>query len=753
MEGLVEFLKEKYPPVIEGKLAGIFYQKRWWNKNAVLDYYNYIKDFQRKNQLGSFPEAVYLILHGIDSVPLCECGRRKRFLNLQNGYAETCGNRHCFYFQQVQHEKAKKTWMEKYGVDNPRKAEEIQKKIYLTCLRKYGVDVPAKSGKIKEKIKQTCIERYGVDNPMKVEGFKQKLKESLIKKYEGLGFGSTILRQKIQRTCIRKYGVDNLRELDEINNRIKQTCLEKYGVDNPFKSKEIRGKAKRTSLEKYGFENPSQSPLVKEKRKQTCLKKYERENYCETQEFKEKTTTIWREKYGVDNPFKAEEIKEKIKEIQLKKYGGMGLGSPILKQKIQQTCLERYGSPTVGNVPEIIKKRINTCLKKYGAKSPACSGVVKTKLRELCRKKYGVEWPAQKHIKHFENYNLDFVLKHFVDKNGFFEIKKASEYFNVSYNVWYQNPEFAGKLPPAKKEFGEFENEIVEYLKSLDSSLYIERNVKGVLNNPNFELDIFLPDNKIAIEFDGLVWHSFGMSEVPAFNNYMFESELKYRHLEKTEQCEKQGIRLFHIFENEWILKQDIWKSILANALGKNIRRIYARICEVKEISNEEAQDFLTENHLQGYIPAKIHLGLFLDNELVSLMSFGKSRFNKNYEWELYRFCNKLSTSVIGGFSKLFKYFVETYAPKNVVSYVDRRYGKGGVYEKAGFELIGKTKPDYYYFEKGSLELYHRSNFQKHLLKEKLEYFDETKTETENMYLNGYRKIYDCGNLIYLWRH
>ena len=611
---LRNFLLTRYPPIVQKKLNGVYSQPNWWKKHAKLKYYEFLSFQKEQKNLENLQEAIYLFLENLEEPPLCSCGRKKKFINLLEGYTEVCNNKSCSFHREF------------------------------------------------------------------------------------------------------------------INQKRKQTCLQRYGV-----------------------ENVSQSSLIKKKKEQTFLKKYGC-YYFQTEEFKQKVKQKWLQKYGVDNPFKAEEIKQKLKQVLLKKYGGIGFGSSVLKQKIQQTCLEKYGSPTIGNVPEIVEKRINTCLKKYGTKSPACSDEVKAKLREICRKKYGVEWTAQKHIKHFENYNLNFVLKHFVDENGLFEIKKASEYFNVSYNVWYQNPEFAGKLPPAKKEFGEFENEIVEYLKSLDSSLYVEKNVKGVLNNPNFELDIFLPDYRIAIEFDGLMWHSFGMSEVSTFNNYMYESEQKYKHLEKTRQCEEQGIRLFHIFENEWILKQNVWKSILANVLNKNIRKIYARDCKVREVSSEETQRFLNENHLQGYIPAKVNLGLFLDNELVSLVSFGKPRFNKNYEWELFRFCNKLFTSVVGGFSKLFTHFVEHHKPKSVITYVDRRYGVGSVYKRAGFTFLKKSEPDYFYFKKGTLELYHRSNFQKHLLKEKLEYFDETKTETENMYLNGYRKIYDCGNLVYVWK-
>ena len=166
-----------------------------------------------------------------------------------------------------------------------------------------------------------------------------------------------------------------------------------------------------------------------------------------------------------------------------------------------------------------------------------------------------------------------------------------------------------------------------------------------------YELDIFSPKYNIAIEYDGLYWHN----EKNVDMNY---------HLMKTELCENKGIQLIHIFEDEWTDKQDIVKSRLKSIFGVIDNRIYARKCEIKEVSHNESKLFLEKNHIQGNVNSKYRYGLYYNNELVSLMTFGNMRKSlgsktKNECYELLRFCNKLNTSVIGGASKLFKHFIK----------------------------------------------------------------------------------------------
>ena len=280
------------------------------------------------------------------------------------------------------------------------------------------------------------------------------------------------------------------------------------------------------------------------------------------------------------------------------------------------------------------------------------------------------------------------------------------------------------------------EGEVKEFISSL--KILFEENNRKILNGK--ELDIYIPTYNLAIEYNGLYWHS----EEYIDNNY---------HLNKTELCESQGIKLIHIFEDEWKYKQDIVKSRLMNMLGLSSNKIYGRKCIINEISSKEAKEFLNNNHIQGNVNSKYNIGLYYNNELVSLMTFGnlrKSMGNKSNEnmYELLRFCNKLNTNVIGGADKLLKYFIKTYQPKEITSYADRRWSQGYLYEKLGFEYIHNSKPNYFYINKGERE--YRFKYRKDVLVK--EGFDKNKTEREIMKERGFNRIYDCGNKKYILR-
>ena len=252
------------------------------------------------------------------------------------------------------------------------------------------------------------------------------------------------------------------------------------------------------------------------------------------------------------------------------------------------------------------------------------------------------------------------------------------------------------------------------------------------------ELDIYVPSKKLAIEYDGLYWHS----EAHGAN--------RNSQLEKTLLCDEKHIQLIHIFEDEWLQKQDIVKSRLSNLFGVYDNVVFARKCEIRLVDSKTSQSFQNENHIQGSCKSKISLGLFFNNELISLMTFGKCRFDKKHEWELLRFCNKLGYHIPGAAGKLLKYFERNNNPKSLVSYADRRWSVGKLYEALGFTLTHKSPPNYWYLYNNDFEQrLNRINFQKHKLKNKLDKFDSNKSEYENMRDNGYCRIFDCGNLVY----
>ena len=277
------------------------------------------------------------------------------------------------------------------------------------------------------------------------------------------------------------------------------------------------------------------------------------------------------------------------------------------------------------------------------------------------------------------------------------------------------------------------ENTLYEYVQSIYNGNIIQSN-RSVLNGK--ELDIYLPDYKLAIEYNGLYSHQHRPSESK-------ESLIKGKsyHLNKTLMCEKQGIQLLQFYSDEWLYKQSIVKSVISSKLNIN-EKIYARKCEKVIINTHQKNQFLNQNHMQGEDKSKVKIGLTYEDELVCVMTFCKSRFNRVYEWELSRFSNKMGVNVIGGFSRLLSWFREDYEG-NIVSYADKRYSNGNVYYKNGFDNIRVNGPSYYYIDKNCNKRYNRMMFQKKLIGA----YDCT--EYEKARELGYNKIYDCGTICF----
>lgn len=249
------------------------------------------------------------------------------------------------------------------------------------------------------------------------------------------------------------------------------------------------------------------------------------------------------------------------------------------------------------------------------------------------------------------------------------------------------------------------------------------------------ETDIYLPNICLGIEFHGMYFHR--------------EQILgRKHHLSKADIAKKQGIKLIQIYESEWENSQDIVKSRLLNLLGIN-QKIPARKAKIVYLDSSAKNAFLIKNHLQGTDTANIALGLKHHDDIVAVMTFGKPRFSPKYEYELIRYASLLNTNVVGGAGKLFSHFVMVYKPSSIVSYADRRWSDGGLYEKLGFKLDGTTSPGYLYYNLSTKELHHRIKFQKHKLKTN-KFYDEKLSEYEIMLLNGYDRIWDAGHYRYI---
>lgn len=280
------------------------------------------------------------------------------------------------------------------------------------------------------------------------------------------------------------------------------------------------------------------------------------------------------------------------------------------------------------------------------------------------------------------------------------------------------------------------EKEIISFIKE---KYHKEMVLKYKNTEKNIEYDMFFPDLNLAVDYNELDLHN------------ELHKDKKY-HMLKTEEAEKNNIKLIHIYEDDWNKKKDVIKSRLMNLLNVIPTKIFGRKCKIRELVEKEnkiVSSFLKENHMQGMVGSKIKIGLFYNDELVSLMTFGERRVamgvkkNMDGEFEMLRFCNKLNVNVIGGASKIFHYFLEKYKPKVVTTYADRSWSNGGLYMKLGFTYLYKTEPNYYYVVDCVRK--HRFNFRKDVLIK--QGFDGSKTEVQIMHDRGLYRIFDSGNI------
>ena len=275
--------------------------------------------------------------------------------------------------------------------------------------------------------------------------------------------------------------------------------------------------------------------------------------------------------------------------------------------------------------------------------------------------------------------------------------------------------------------FSSYEIELKSYFPSLKS------HIRDIIDGK--EIDLYDEKNKIGIEFNGNYWHSENIVD-------------KFYHQNKSLLSETKGIFLYHIFEYEWINNKERIINQLNNLFHINETKIYARCCEIKEVNNKEKTPFLEANHMQGNDMSNIKLGLYYNNELVSIMTFAKPRFNKKYQWELSRFCSKAGCNVVGGASKLFKYFITKYSPNNIISYSNIAHTRGNIYGMLGFNLNSIAEPNYVWINHSNV--LSRYQCQKHKL---LQQGYIGNSEVDIMHQRDYYRIYDCGNKVWIWNN
>ena len=288
-----------------------------------------------------------------------------------------------------------------------------------------------------------------------------------------------------------------------------------------------------------------------------------------------------------------------------------------------------------------------------------------------------------------------------------------------------------------------YEKDIQDFLNKND--IKYKTHIRNI--TPPNEIDIFIPSKNIAIEFNGNKYHT-----------EWYGGKTRQYHLNKTKQCKEKGIKLIHIFEDEFVKNKEIVFNKLSHIIGlqKDFPKIYGRKCVIKQINKDIAKEFLELFHIQGYDPSTIHYGAFYEDKLIAVMSFLKNDKNKN-DWELTRFASNYNYICSGVGGKLFKHFVKEINPDIIKSFADRRWTvdeETNVYCKLNFKFMGYVNPDYKYYNSkvDKYKRFHKFGFRKQILLKKYpNVLNENMTETEMVKILGYDKIWDCGLIKYVW--
>lgn len=459
--------------------------------------------------------------------------------------------------------------------------------------------------------------------------------------------------------------------------------------------------------------------LTHKKAKQTLKSKYGVENSFEVKGYS--NLNIDRELVGIKNKQKwknkstqeKNQIKDKIKTSHL---NFSDLKKKNIRDKVSKTNLEKYGDTSALGANSILRNKADLNNKHSHI----------NKLKEWLKSNNLELLDEYKGVKTSTGDLIYYKFKHTLSGNIF------NDHVACGRLPIYKDPNETWGISNQEKELRSFLN---SYISKEDIIFNSRKIVKG------FEIDIYIPKFNLAIEYNGLFWHS------------ELKGKTRNYHLNKTEECEKQNIQLIHIFEDEWSYKKDRVKSKILNLIHLTPNKIYARKCELKTISNPIKNKFLEENHLQGKDKSKYKYGLYYNGDLISLITFGKLRkitgnIHKKDTYELIRYATKQNYNIVGGFSKLLKHFIKTHTPTKIISYADRRWSQGKLYEVNGFTLTHNTPPNYWYMKYYKIRE-HRYRYRKSELKNLLPLYTPSLSEWENMKKNKYDRIWDCGSKKY----
>ncbi len=509
-------------------------------------------------------------------------------------------------------------------------------------------------------------------------------------------------RSKAKDTMVERYGCEHASQNTEIQNRIKATNRERYGCDYPMSNEGIRKKSTETNIKNRGVAYPTQCPVVKQK-----------------------IVTTNQERYGSDYAVSSDEIRKKIEKTNESRYGGKSpLCSNEVRDKVGNTMINKYGHRNPSHVTEIRDRANNTFVSIL--QNQELRDAILAKRKNTTIEKYGVENYSQINI---PSTSLDILSSssHLSDFIKDKSCSSAAEILGISYSCLTKTMDKLGLYTSQSS----YENEIASFLD--DFGITYQRNVRKPLGG-KYELDFFFPDHNLAIEFNGIYWHSTARIKDTLY------------HYKKMKFCKDANIKLLMINEDEWLLRPTAWKNRITNILKRSTNGPPARKLKISAIGQQAANSFFSMYHIQGETSGIINaMAAFNDNgDIVAVMAFNKQR--NTGKIELIRYCTS-GSSHAGVFSRLFSHSVKTFGYNAVISFADLKHSSGEVYQKNGFSEVYHIRPDYRYVIRN--RTYHKSSFTKAKIKKK--YGVEAKTERTAMESLGFHRIYDCGKIKYIW--
>lgn len=589
--------------------------------------------------------------------------------------------------------KASETLMERYGVSNANAVSKpTETKIcplcgieflpdtfrQVYCKNKHYGPCPV-CGKSVE-IKEICIGPQCCSEECR----QKRIANTCIEKYgNACVLNSDYGKEKTITTCMEKYGVDKYSKSDEFKIKFKATSLERFGVSVPTKNPVIKAKIIATNIERYGGHSPTCDPKICAKGKETVMRNYG--GYGKASPIlKERIEATCIKKYGYANPMNSQVVRDKVLQTFRERFGvDHPLKLPEIRDKVAKTNLERYGYAYILQDPKhrdlVRAKMTKALMERYGVDNPSKSPILLTKISDTMLKRYGVPW-----------YVFADACK---SKNSYHRISKINEHFSrqlIDHGVAH----------------------IMEYC----------------LDNKFFDFKV----GDTLIEIDPTITHNAYMS---VFKGHK-PKEPNYQ-ASKTKIANNHGYHCIHIFD--WDDVDKILNTVLPCVT------INAEDCNLAIIPMSLAKEFLCTHHIQNDAElADICYGLYYDDTLIQVMAFGPPQYDVPFDYEMHRVCTRFGYSVINGEQKLFDAFVSNNPNHSVVTYCDLSKFSKSVYFNMGMHLNdikpisinwsykNRCIPDIVLQQFGYNNLFHTD-------------FDSSVSDSELMIQHGWLPVYDCG--------